>query len=51
MPNLPEYALVFHGVCSAGAVNTTVNPLYTEGELAFQLRDSGARMLITVPHS
>jgi acyl-CoA synthetase (AMP-forming)/AMP-acid ligase II len=49
MPNLPEYALVFHGVCSAGAVNTTVNPLYTAGELAFQLRDSGARMLVTVP--
>ena len=49
IPNLPEYALVFHGVCTAGAVNTTVNPLYTRGELAFQLRDSGARMLITVP--
>jgi len=49
MPNLPEYALVFHGVCSAGAVNTTVNPLYTAGELAFQLRDSGAGMLVTVP--
>jgi acyl-CoA synthetase (AMP-forming)/AMP-acid ligase II len=49
MPNLPEYALAFHGICSAGAVNTTVNPLYTAGELAFQLRDSGARMLVTVP--
>jgi acyl-CoA synthetase (AMP-forming)/AMP-acid ligase II len=49
MPNLPEYALVFHGVCSAGAVNTTVNPLYTHNELAFQLRDSGARMLVTIP--
>jgi acyl-CoA synthetase (AMP-forming)/AMP-acid ligase II len=49
MPNLPEYAVVFHGVCSAGAVNTTVNPLYTPGELAFQLRDSGARILVTVP--
>jgi acyl-CoA synthetase (AMP-forming)/AMP-acid ligase II len=49
MPNLPEYALVFHGVCTAGAVNTTVNPLYTAGELAFQLRDSGARVLVTVP--
>ena len=49
MPNLPEYALVFHGVCTAGAVNTTVNPLYTAGELAYQLRDSGARMLVTVP--
>jgi acyl-CoA synthetase (AMP-forming)/AMP-acid ligase II len=49
MPNLPEYALVFHGVCTAGAVNTTVNPLYTRGELAYQLRDSGARMLVTIP--
>jgi acyl-CoA synthetase (AMP-forming)/AMP-acid ligase II len=49
LPNLPEYALVFHGVCTAGAVNTTVNPLYTARELAFQLRDSGARMLVTVP--
>jgi acyl-CoA synthetase (AMP-forming)/AMP-acid ligase II len=49
MPNLPEYALVFHGVCLAGAVNTTINPLYKAGELAFQLRDSGARILVTVP--
>jgi acyl-CoA synthetase (AMP-forming)/AMP-acid ligase II len=49
MPNLPEYALLFHGVCSAGAANTTVNPLYTARELGYQLRDSGARMLVTVP--
>jgi acyl-CoA synthetase (AMP-forming)/AMP-acid ligase II len=49
MPNLPEYALAFHGVCAAGAVNTTANPLYTARELTHQLHDSGARMLITVP--
>jgi len=49
MPNLPEYALCFHGVCAAGAVNTTANPLYTARELTHQLGDSGARMLITVP--
>ena len=49
MPNLPEYAVCFHGVCSAGAVNTTANPLYTARELAHQLTDSGARLLITVP--
>ena len=49
MPNLPEYALAFHGVCAAGAVNTTANPLYTARELTHQLEDSGARMLITVP--
>jgi acyl-CoA synthetase (AMP-forming)/AMP-acid ligase II len=48
MPNLPEYAVCFHGVCAAGGVNTTVNPLYTPGELGHQLRDSGARLVITV---
>src|SRR6478672_6052960 len=29
MPNLPEYAVAFHGACSAGGMCTTVNPLYT----------------------
>jgi acyl-CoA synthetase (AMP-forming)/AMP-acid ligase II len=48
MPNLPEYAIVFHGVASAGGKCTTVNPLYTAAELTHQLKDSGARMLVTV---
>src|SRR5688572_22485679 len=49
MPNLPEYAIVFHGVASAGRKCTTVNPLYTANELAHQLTDSGARMIVTDP--
>jgi acyl-CoA synthetase (AMP-forming)/AMP-acid ligase II len=48
-PNLPEYPLMFHGVASAGGVNTTLNPLYTAEEIAHQLNDSGAKYLITVP--
>lgn len=48
-PNLPEYAVAFHGVALAGGTSTTVNPLYTEKELAFQLRDARARFLVTVP--
>jgi acyl-CoA synthetase (AMP-forming)/AMP-acid ligase II len=48
-PNLPEYAIAFHAVASQGGVLTTVNPLYTAGELAKQLNDSGARFLLTVP--
>ncbi len=48
-PNLPEYAVIFNAVASLGGINTTVNPLYTAGELAKQLKDSGARWLITVP--
>jgi acyl-CoA synthetase (AMP-forming)/AMP-acid ligase II len=49
MPNVPEYAIVFHGVIRAGATVTTANPLYTSGELRHQLQDAGAKMLITVP--
>jgi acyl-CoA synthetase (AMP-forming)/AMP-acid ligase II len=48
-PNLPEYAVVFHAVASLGGIVTTVNPLYTAGELAKQLQDSRARLLVTVP--
>ncbi len=48
-PNLPEYALIFNAVASLGGINTTANPLYTADELANQLKDSGARFLITVP--
>lgn len=49
MPNVPEYAVAFHGAAAAGGCATTVNPLYTAGELEHQLRDSGARFLVTVP--
>ena len=48
-PNLPEYAVTFHGVATAGGVNTTANPLMTVDELASQLVDSGAKLLVTVP--
>ncbi len=48
MPNLPEYAILFHGVLRANATNTTANPLYTSHELAHQLEDSGAKMLFTI---
>ena len=49
MPNLPEYAIAFHGTASAGGRCTTVNPLYTANELTHQLEDSGAKFLLTVP--
>ena len=48
-PNLPEYALVFLGVAALGGTVTTVNPLYTARELATQLKDCRAKLLITVP--
>ncbi|MES2914206.1 MAG: AMP-binding protein [Pseudomonadota bacterium] len=48
-PNCPEYAVVFHGVAYAGSTITTINPTYTAPEVAHQLTDSGARLLVTIP--
>jgi acyl-CoA synthetase (AMP-forming)/AMP-acid ligase II len=48
-PNTPEYAVVFHAAAMAGGVITTINPAYTEPEVRNQLRDCGARILVTAP--
>jgi acyl-CoA synthetase (AMP-forming)/AMP-acid ligase II len=48
-PNLPEYGILFHAVALLGGVNTLINPLYMDQEIAHQLKDSGAKFLITVP--
>ncbi|HXV93329.1 MAG TPA: AMP-binding protein, partial [Pseudonocardia sp.] len=47
-PNTPYWAATFHGILRANAVVTSANSLYTPSELAHQLRDSGAKLLITV---
>jgi acyl-CoA synthetase (AMP-forming)/AMP-acid ligase II len=47
-PNTPHYAAVFHGILRANAVVTSANSLYSPGELAHQLRDSRAKLLVTV---
>jgi len=47
-PNVPTFATVFHGILRAGATVTTINSLYTAGEIEKQLRDAGASWLITV---
>jgi acyl-CoA synthetase (AMP-forming)/AMP-acid ligase II len=47
-PNTIWYPVVFHGIAAAGCVISPVNALYTPDEIAFQLKDSGAKVLITV---
>ncbi len=48
MPNCPEYVIAFHGILAAGATVTTLNPLYREKELDYQLNDSRAKLIITI---
>src|SRR3954452_21107355 len=47
-PNTLWYPVVFHGIAAAGCVMSPINSLYTPEEIAFQLRDSGAKVLVTV---
>ena len=49
LPNIPEYAVIYHAVALLGGASTTANPLYKADELAFQLNDAGAKFLLTVP--
>jgi acyl-CoA synthetase (AMP-forming)/AMP-acid ligase II len=48
-PNIPEYALPFLAVSMLGGINTTLNSLYTPDEAKFQLNDTGAKYLVTIP--
>jgi len=49
-PNAPEYAVAFHAVIMLGGVITPMNPVYTTEELAFQLKDTKARYILTMPN-
>lgn len=48
-PNMPEYCVVFHAVAWGGGTITTLNPTYTAHEVAHQMADSRAELLITIP--
>ncbi len=46
-PNCIEYPIVMHGILRAGAVATTLNPLYREREVEHQLADANAVAVFT----
>ncbi|HET6718731.1 MAG TPA: long-chain-fatty-acid--CoA ligase [Rhodocyclaceae bacterium] len=48
MPNLLQYPVALFGALRAGCVVVNVNPLYTARELEFQLKDSGAEVIVVV---
>jgi acyl-CoA synthetase (AMP-forming)/AMP-acid ligase II len=47
-PNSSAFAVAFHGILRAGATATTINALFTVKDIAKQLTDSRAAMLVTV---
>ena len=47
-PNCPDYIIAFHAISLAGGTVTTINPLYTPEEIHLQLKDCGARFMVTI---
>jgi long-chain acyl-CoA synthetase len=45
LPNLPQFPVLYYGILRVGAVVVPMNPLLKAREVAFYLRDSGARLL------
>ena len=48
LPNVPIYASAYYGAMMAGAIVVNFSPLYSVEELAWQVGDSGTRLLVTL---
>ncbi|MFX1267678.1 MAG: long-chain fatty acid--CoA ligase, partial [Promethearchaeota archaeon] len=46
IPNFPQFIMSYYGILRAGGVVTCCSVLHTEHELAYQLNDSGAEIII-----
>ena len=47
LPNIPQFLITYFGILKTGAVVVPMNVLLKAPEVAYYLRDSGARLLIT----
>ncbi|PLR77744.1 long-chain fatty acid--CoA ligase [Bacillus sp. V3-13] len=48
LPNTPSAVIAYYGILQAGGVVVQTNPLYMERELEYQMKDSGAKAIITL---
>ncbi|PUB15109.1 long-chain-fatty-acid--CoA ligase [Paenisporosarcina sp. OV554] len=48
LPNCPQNAIGYYGILYAGAIVVQTNPLYTEREIAYQMKDSGAKAILSL---
>lgn len=46
LPNTPQAVVTYYGTLMAGGIVVQVNPLYTERELAYQMKDAGAKFIV-----
>ena len=46
LPNCPQGVISYYAALMSGAIVVQTNPLYTERELEYQLKDSGAKFIV-----
>ena len=46
LPNVPAFPVAFYGALATGTIVVPVNPLLKSREIAYSLRDSGAKVLL-----
>ncbi len=48
LPNTPYYTICYFAILKAGGTVVNFNPLYVEREIAYQVNDSGTRIMVTL---
>ena len=48
MPNAAYYVISYFAILKAGGVVVNYNPLYTDGEVAYQINDSSTEIMVTL---
>jgi long-chain acyl-CoA synthetase len=48
LPNIPQFVIAYYGVLKAGAVLTAISSLHKEREVAYQLSDSEAEIIVAL---
>jgi len=48
LPNSPQFVIAYYGALKAGGLVTPMNPLYTAREVAYQLENSDAKILVAL---
>ena len=48
MPNMPQFVISYYGALKAGAIVTSISPLYREREVEYQLNNSEAETIVTL---
>lgn len=48
LPNIPQFIIAYFGTLKAGAVVTAISPMHKESEVAYQLNDSQAEIIVSL---